>query len=89
MSKRLIKKYEDNKQIFQEKIDSKIKENSELFITINNYKELDKLDNNIENDKVVKEEINNIQYKIGLFNKLKTYLKQEESIQKMYNSHYK
>ena len=87
MSKRLIKKYEDNKQLFQEKIDSKIKENSELFITINNYKELDKLDNNdIDNDKVIKEEINNIQYKIGLFNKLKTYLKQEESIQKMYDS---
>lgn len=86
MSKRLIKKYEGNKQLFQEKIDSKIKENSELFITINNYKELDKLDNNINNDKVIKEEINNIQYKIELFNKLKTYLKQEESIQKMYDS---
>ena len=39
MSKRLINKYEGNKQLFQEKIDSKIKENSELFVTINNYKE--------------------------------------------------
>ena len=87
MIKRLGDKYEKNKKILQIKIDTKIKENSELFITINNYKELDKLDNDdIENEKAIKEEINNIQYKIGLFTRLKNHLKQEESIQKIFDS---